>query len=333
MEALRQTPSPSASRTLDLTYGDDGMCIAGLGTLAGWGVVARGDGARLGSLSFGSASAHRRSRNGEHDDHSSTSLVPSGRLTKYARPGTQRVRDFGACTLASALVVEATGMRANFFRSVVTGMYLNARTQTQYKVLGSISEATQWVVGDSRDRAASARRGRCTAFGRPAARRPQQLKLGGVSAAAGVYNLDDVIIFGTRGVTYSADSGTFHCPQCAGQSGYRQRRVRRFFTLYFIPVIPLDKLGEYIECDNCAGTFTEGVLNYDPSAEDRMIEAAYHSACKRVMVLMMLADGIIDDDEIEAIQGIYQAIVGRPVSQGEVREEIRQAQSDGAQRR
>ena len=138
-----------------------------------------------------------------------------------------------------------------------------------------------------------------------------------------------VIIFGTRGVTYSADSGTFHCPQCASQSGYRQRRVRRFFTLYFIPVIPLDKLGEYIECDNCAGTFTEGVLNYDPNAQDRMIEAAYHSACKRVMVLMMLADGIIDDDEIQAIQGIYEAIVGRPVSESEVREEIRQAQSDG----
>ena len=153
-------------------------------------------------------------------------------------------------------------------------------------------------------------------------------RAGDAFAAPPVYD-GRVIIFGTRGVTLTADSGTFNCPQCGGNAGYRHRRVRRFFTLYFIPVIPLDKLGEYIECDNCAGTFTEAVLSYDPHAENRMIEAAYHSAIKRVMVLMMMADGVIDDDEVEAIRGIYQAVAGRPMSESEVRDEIRQAESDG----
>lgn len=104
--------------------------------------------------------------------------------------------------------------------------------------------------------------------------------------------------------------------------------MRRFFTLYFIPLIPLDKLGEYVECDSCAGTFKESVLQYDPNAEGRMVEAAYHAAIKRVMVLMMLADGVIDDDEIEAIQSIYQGIAQRPVSTQEVREEIQRAEAD-----
>ena len=138
-----------------------------------------------------------------------------------------------------------------------------------------------------------------------------------------------MIIFGTRGVTSTARSGVFHCPQCAGESGYRHRRVRRFFTLYFIPLIPLDKLGEYVECDTCAGTFQEGVLNYDPHGEDKQIEAAYHAAIKRVMVLMLLADGLIEDDEIQAIMGIYESIAKRPVSEPEVRGEIAQAQADG----
>ena len=140
---------------------------------------------------------------------------------------------------------------------------------------------------------------------------------------------DAVIIYGTRGVTTTADSGSFNCPQCGGQSTYRHRRVRRFFTLYFIPLIPLDKLGEYVECDSCAGTFEEAVLQYDPGAEDRMIEAAYHAAVKRVMVLMLLADGIIDDDEVQAIMGIYESVAKRRVSEQEVRDEIRQAQADG----
>lgn len=130
-------------------------------------------------------------------------------------------------------------------------------------------------------------------------------------------------------MTTTARSGVFHCPQCCGQSGYRHRRVRRFFTLYFIPLIPLDKLGEYVECDTCAGTFQEGVLSYDPQGEEKQIEAAYHAAVKRVMVLMLLADGIIDDDEIQAIMGIYESITKRPVSEQEVRGEIAQAQADG----
>jgi len=39
------------------------------------------------------------------------------------------------------------------------------------------------------------------------------------------------ILFGTRGITYSAGDGTFFCPECNAKAKYRKRRVRRFFTL------------------------------------------------------------------------------------------------------
>ena len=115
------------------------------------------------------------------------------------------------------------------------------------------------------------------------------------------------IIFGTRGITYTKESGEFHCPDCEARS-FRHRRVRRFFTLYFIPLIPLDLLGEFVECDNCKATWDLGVLDYDPGAEGAEFEATYFTAMKNTMILMMLADGVIDDDELQVISSITEAL-------------------------
>ena len=118
------------------------------------------------------------------------------------------------------------------------------------------------------------------------------------------------IIFGTRGVTTTPDRGTFHCPQCGAERDYAQKRVRRFFTLYFIPLIPLDQIGEYIECGVCAGTFELGVLSFDPAAQHDAFMAEFQVAVRDVLIQMMLADGEISPDEVEAIQVICADIGG-----------------------
>ncbi len=138
-----------------------------------------------------------------------------------------------------------------------------------------------------------------------------------------------MIIFGTRGVTSSAGQGDFFCPGCQAQAPYRHKRARRFFTLYFIPLIPLDQLGEYIECQQCRGTYQVEVLNYRPGAGTAEFEAEFHRAVKRVMVDMMLADGSIEDGEIAVIQGIYEQLTGRKLSEEAVQAEIRQAGEQG----
>lgn len=69
-----------------------------------------------------------------------------------------------------------------------------------------------------------------------------------------------LIIFGRRTVTGSKGTGTFDCPQCGPAKPYNHRRQRRFFTLYFIPLIPLQTVGEYVECGGCKGTFKPEVL-------------------------------------------------------------------------
>ncbi len=69
------------------------------------------------------------------------------------------------------------------------------------------------------------------------------------------------IIWGTRGVTTSKGSGRFVCPACGADRSYTLKQVRRFFTLYFIPLIPLGILGTYVECQTCGGTFKPTVLD------------------------------------------------------------------------
>lgn len=138
-----------------------------------------------------------------------------------------------------------------------------------------------------------------------------------------------MIIFGTRGVTTTPDKGQFFCPQCNDQTAYRLKRVRRFFTLYFIPLIPLDKLGEYVECPRCQGTYDVGILNYDPSQENARFEALFFVAVKQVMIGMLLADGHIDDGEVLMLQSQFQLLTGAEVSEQDLREEIAEIQKAG----
>lgn len=69
------------------------------------------------------------------------------------------------------------------------------------------------------------------------------------------------ILFGFRGITYGKGKGTFQCPYCEEQTSYERKRVRRFFTLFFIPLIPLDLLLEYVECRRCYHNFRPEALS------------------------------------------------------------------------
>ena len=137
-----------------------------------------------------------------------------------------------------------------------------------------------------------------------------------------------MIIFGTTGITSRVGSGSFHCPAC-GRQGYTQKRVRRFFTLYFIPVIPLDEVGRYVQCAGCRQKFEPSVLSYDPEAERRRLDARLRDVVRRVMVEVMLADGAIDDAEVEAIRTVHHRILGVEVSREDVERDARVARGNG----
>jgi hypothetical protein len=71
-----------------------------------------------------------------------------------------------------------------------------------------------------------------------------------------------MIIFGTTGITSVQSKGTYHCPACGPGAGYESKSVRRFFTLFFVPLIPLGKVADFILCERCGGNFKPEVLTW-----------------------------------------------------------------------
>ncbi|CAN5280178.1 zinc-ribbon domain-containing protein [soil metagenome] len=138
-----------------------------------------------------------------------------------------------------------------------------------------------------------------------------------------------MIIFGTRGITTNPDKGTFFCPSCGPETPFRWRRVRRFFTLYFIPVIPMNMLGEYIECQRCKGTYDIQVLQFDPAKAADEMEAQYQVGMRQVMITMLLADGEIDEGEIDAIRRIYRELCGKDLDEATLRQQIDELHAQG----
>jgi hypothetical protein len=69
-----------------------------------------------------------------------------------------------------------------------------------------------------------------------------------------------MLIFGWTVLFKTLDTGVFHCPCCGGDRQYRIQQARRWFTLFFIPLIPLGVVGEHVECTSCRTTFGSAVL-------------------------------------------------------------------------
>jgi len=63
----------------------------------------------------------------------------------------------------------------------------------------------------------------------------------------------------------TVQQGTFHCPQCGAARQYLHRAGRRWFTLFFIPVIPLNSVGEVVVCTTCKARYQPAVLARQPA--------------------------------------------------------------------
>ncbi|UIR57915.1 RDD family protein [Sphingobacterium sp. SRCM116780] len=83
-----------------------------------------------------------------------------------------------------------------------------------------------------------------------------------------------LIIFGTKSIGKTVKYGNFHCPRCQMERPYQLKQNRRYFSLFFIPMIPLEKQGDTLECNFCrtayipasilpASEYTSSTLNID----------------------------------------------------------------------
>ena len=59
-------------------------------------------------------------------------------------------------------------------------------------------------------------------------------------------------IFGVGPKTKTIEKSQFLCPVCRTRSGYELKQQRNYFSLFFIPLIPLSKAKQgQVVCLNC----------------------------------------------------------------------------------
>jgi hypothetical protein len=116
-----------------------------------------------------------------------------------------------------------------------------------------------------------------------------------------------LLIFGLRVFYRTIAQGTFHCRRCGGDRQYRHRAGRRWFTLFFLPVIPLNSVGEHVQCATCRTRYVTDVLSLPTTAQ---MQAAL-PAGMRAAVSAMLRAG--DPSSPASRQRAIEAVIGSGV--------------------
>lgn len=135
-----------------------------------------------------------------------------------------------------------------------------------------------------------------------------------------------MLIIGTRGITSSTgETGKFSCPGCSTHASYRERQIRQWLTLYFIPVIPLGIAGKYVECENCRQAYDPAILTYDPQAD----REAFGRTLSELLARLALADGTFTVEERQVILTFYRKTTDRDLDAGELTRIVEGVRRDG----
>jgi hypothetical protein len=140
-----------------------------------------------------------------------------------------------------------------------------------------------------------------------------------------------MVIFGYRGRTSNVARGSFHCPFCGAVRGYTHQKFTRWFTLYFLPIFPLNDLGESLKCDGCGKQWDTMFITKQTAATSSVkdVERLLRRARVRAVAGVLLAKNAQNDsggalrpqDDPKAIDAALKAFgrsTGKSLSPGEL---------------
>jgi zinc-ribbon family len=96
-----------------------------------------------------------------------------------------------------------------------------------------------------------------------------------------------MLIWGLCVIYRTLGRGVFFCRRCGGDREYRYRAGRRYVTVFFIPLVPLKKTGEHVQCLTCKIRYVTEVLKLPTTVQ--MQQA--HIAGMRALVATILRAG------------------------------------------
>ncbi|HEY1824153.1 MAG TPA: hypothetical protein VGG83_29960 [Trebonia sp.] len=96
-----------------------------------------------------------------------------------------------------------------------------------------------------------------------------------------------LILWGLSVIYRTLGRGVFFCRRCGGDREYRHRGGRRYVTVFFIPLVPLMKTGEHVQCLTCKTRYVTEVLKLPTTVEMQLALVAG----MRAMVAIILRAG------------------------------------------
>jgi len=136
-----------------------------------------------------------------------------------------------------------------------------------------------------------------------------------------------MIIYGTTGLRSTMNRGEFNCPHCNEPRTYRHRKLVKWATLYFIPIFPMERVAEYIECDHCASTYEVSVLDYNPNIEEEFIKG-YTFAFSLALYEVVSSSGRPTNEKMQAALEQYTQFMGREAEKNELAELFHHIEND-----
>jgi hypothetical protein len=82
-----------------------------------------------------------------------------------------------------------------------------------------------------------------------------------------------MIVWGTSISNKVLDIGLFHCPSCRQRCGYALRQHQEWATIYWVPIMSLEKSEPYVECAECQRTFPKAVLQQDRESAQQQFDS------------------------------------------------------------
>lgn len=118
-----------------------------------------------------------------------------------------------------------------------------------------------------------------------------------------------LLIAGTKVSEDQIGSGTFNCPYEGSPQQYRHVRLQKKATAFFVPVVNLSDIGEYVQCQSCGSTFNPEVLTRRTQEE---LDTALAIAITTLAIEVILADGRVTTQEREVALEIANKYLDPP---------------------
>ena len=136
-----------------------------------------------------------------------------------------------------------------------------------------------------------------------------------------------MILIGTMNWSSTRSRGMFQCPNCESKEAFRFKSSRPFLTLYFIPVLPIGGIEEFVQCARCKNAFDPAVLTnrITPSPVDAQSPAlteakldSFQRDLLTIIALIMIEDGQVTEQEIAVARTLYENITKSGISREEL---------------